>query len=70
MRRRGRIVRMPRIDLSMRTVMLMLVRMRMFVRVNVRMAVHHVAVRMLVVVHVLVRMDVFMAVRLDRLVDG
>lgn len=70
MRRRGRIVRMPRIDLSMRTVMPMLVGMRMFVRVSVRMAVHQFAVGMHVVVHVLVRMDVFMPVRRDRLVDG
>ena len=54
---------------SVRGVMLMLVFVWMLVCVSVRMAVHHVAVGMGVVMNVLVRMDVFMRVRLNRLVD-
>ena len=66
---RRRIVEVRRINRSVRAVMLMLVFVRMLVRVSVRMAVHNVAVGMGVVMNVLVRMDVFMRVRLNRLVD-
>ena len=69
MRSRRRIVGVRRIDGSVRTVMLMLVFVRMLVRVSVRMAVRHVAVGVEVVMNVLVRMDMFMRMRLNRLVD-
>jgi len=64
-----RIVEVRRIIPSVRGVMLMLVFVRMLVHVSVRMAVHHVAMGVQVVMNVLVRMDVFMRVRLNRLVD-
>lgn len=66
---RRRIVGVRSIDCSVRAVMLMLVFVRMLVRVNVRMAVHHVAMGVQVVMNVLVGMDMFMRVRRNRLVD-
>ena len=66
---RRRIVGVRRVNCSVRAVMLMLVFVRMLVRVNVRMAVHHVAMGVQVVMNVLVGMDMFMRVRRNRLVD-
>ena len=58
-----------RVDGCMRSRMLMLVGVRMLVLVSVRMAVRHVAVGVQVVMHMLVRVYVFMPVRFDRLED-
>jgi len=67
---RRRIVGVRCINCSVRAVMLMFVFVRMLVRVSVRMAVYHVAMGVQVVMNVLVGMDMFMRMRLDRLVNG
>ena len=66
---RRRIVGVRLINRSVRGVMLMLVFVRMLVHVSVRMAVHHVAMGVQVVMNVLVGMDMFMRVRRNRFVD-
>ena len=66
---RRRIVGVRRVNCSVRGVMLMLVFVRMLVRVSVRMAVHHVAMGVQVIMNVLVGMDMFMRVRRNRFVD-
>ena len=66
---RHRIVEVRCIIRSVRGVMLMLVFVRMLVHVSVRMAVHHVAMGVQVVMNVLVGMDMFMRVRRNRFVD-
>ena len=67
---RRRILGVRRIDCSVRAVMLMLVNVRMLVCVSVRMAVRHFTVGVDVVMFVLVGVNMFMRVRLDRLIDG
>jgi len=63
-------VRMVNVVCFMRGVVLMFVRMRMLMGVRVGMTMHDIAVRMRVVMNMLVRVSVFVRMRLDGLVDG